>query len=322
MDRVKEILQQIHSTHFATLWLFYRKHFPDDGTCLQFLYDAILFNPFSKSPLLTMDERMELMANGQSEDDETHSIPLKMLNTVQRLVNAAHDMDQIRRGKDVFKVIFLVTCEEVLEELSGRRGELKKELSASDRTKRKSNRVEKYEMWKDFWTRNAVYEDKQTIRRKFSRDCLSEISEAELKSQFFEKGSQELYDAVIKIKRASKKANQETQTQKSEPELEWEDRSDTFELFLDVMHEVRNSAIHDGAYWEHFFNNHGDEPLQFQLNINLHCNKDNKKRLHTFLTELSYQEFEDMFVRTSIRLIRNYVTQHTSQQEEPSHADA
>lgn len=59
MDRVKEILQQIHSTHFATLWLFYRKHFPDDGTCLQFLYDAILFNPFSKSPLLTMDERME-----------------------------------------------------------------------------------------------------------------------------------------------------------------------------------------------------------------------------------------------------------------------
>ena len=88
------------------------------------------------------------------------------------------------------------------------------------------------------------------------------------------------------------------------------------------MHEVRNSTIHDGAYWEHFFNNHGDEPLQFQLDINLHCNKDNKKRLHTFLTELSYQEFEDMFVRTSIRLIRNYVTQHTSQQEEPSHADA
>ena len=322
MNRVEEILQQIRSTHFATLWLFYRKHFSDDETCLQFLYDAILFNPTPKSPLLTMDERWVLIASGQSEKDETHLIPLKMLNTVQRLVSAAHDMDQIRRGKDVFKVIFLVTCEEVLEELSGRRGELKKELSASDRTKRKSNRVEKYEMWKDFWTRNAVYEDKQTIRSKFSRDCLSEISETELKSQFFEKGSQELYDAVIKIKRASEKATNEPKTQKSEPELEWEDRSDTFELFLDVMHEVRNSAIHDGAYWEHFFNNHGDESLQFQLNINLRRYEGDGKRLHTFLTELSYQEFEDMFVRTSIRLIRNYVAQHTNQQEEPSHANA
>lgn len=322
MDRVKEILQQIRSTHFATLWLFYRKHFPDDETCLQFLYDAILFNPTPKSPLLTMDERWALIASGQSEDDETHSIPLKMLNTTQRLVSAAHDMDQIRRGKDVFKVIFLVTCEEVLEELSGRRGELKKKLSASGRPKSKSNRGEKYEMWKDFWKRNAVYEDKQTIRSKFSRDCLSEISETELKSQFFEKGSQELYDAVLKIKRTSKKATKETETQESEPELEWEDHSDTFELFLNVMHEVRNSAIHDGAYWEHFFNNHGDEPLQFQLNINLRRHTKDKKRLHTFITELSYQEFEDMFVRTSIRLIRNYVTQHTSQQEEPSHADA
>ena len=82
MDRVKEILQQIRSTHFATLWLFYRKHFPDDETCLQFLYDAILFNPTPKSPLLTMDERWALIASGQSEDDETHSIPLKMLHTI------------------------------------------------------------------------------------------------------------------------------------------------------------------------------------------------------------------------------------------------
>ena len=115
MNRVKEILQQIRSTHFAALWLFYRKHFPNDETCLQFLHDAILFNPTPESPLLTSDKHWALIAIGQSESDETHSIPLKMLNTVQRLVNAAHDMDQIRRGKDVFKVIFLVTCEEVLE---------------------------------------------------------------------------------------------------------------------------------------------------------------------------------------------------------------
>ena len=308
MDRVKEILQQIRSPHFATPWLFYRKYFPDDETCLQFLYDAILFNPSPESPLLTTDERWALTTNSQSENDETHLIPLKMLNTVQRLVSAAHDMDQIRRGKDVFKVIYLVTCAETL-------------LILFDE---KNREIGKRWLWLRFWKRNASDEDKNTIRSKFSRDCLTEISETELKSQFFEKGSQELYDAVIKIKRASKKATKETETQESEPELKWEDHSDTFELFLNVMHEVRNSAIHDGAYWEHFFNNHGDEPLQFQLMIDLDkfSPKIEDKQLHWFLTELSYQEFEDIFVRTSIRLIRNYVAQHTNQQEEPTHANA
>ena len=85
---------------------------------------------------------------------------------------------------------------------------------------------------------------------------------------------------------------------------------------------MRNSAIHDGAYWEHYFNNHGDEPLQFQLKTTLRRYEGDGKRLHTFITELSHQEFEDIFVRTSIQLIRNYVAQHTNQQAEPSHADA
>ena len=43
MERIQEILQQIESRHLAKLWYFYRKHFPDDEDCLQFLYDAILF---------------------------------------------------------------------------------------------------------------------------------------------------------------------------------------------------------------------------------------------------------------------------------------
>ena len=107
-----------------------------------------------------------------------------------------------------------------------------------------------------------------------------------------------------------------------ESKIAQEDTFDSFEIFLYVMNEVRNSAIHDGAYWEHFFNNHGDEPLLFQLKVNLHRYKGDQKKLHTFLTELSYQEFENIFVRTSIRLIRNYLKQHTNQQEEPSYADA
>ena len=290
MNRGKEILQQIRSTHFAALWLFYRKHFPNDETCLQFLHDAILFNPTPESPLLTSDKHWALIAIGQSESDETHSIPLKMLNTVQRLVNAAHDMDQIRRGKDVFKVIYLVTCAETL-------------LILFDEKNRKTS---KRQLWLRFWKMNVSDEDKQSIQSKFSRDCIGELSEDELKNQYFKRGSRELYEA---IKKSEHQENKDEQKEKSEQEPEWEDRSDTFELFLNVMNEVRNSAIHDGAYWEHFFNNHGEEPLQFQLMIDLDkfSPKLEDKQLHWFLTELSYQEFEDMFVRTSIQLIRNYV---------------
>lgn len=305
MKRLYEILQQIQSTHFAKLWLFYRKHFNSDEDCLQFLYDAILFNPSSTTSLPNLAQRLNQMATSECEPDKAHSIPLKMLNTVQRLVSAAHDMEQIRRGKDVFKVIYLVTCAETL-------------LILFDEKNRKTS---KRWLWLRFWNKNVSNKDKQYIQSKFSRDCLSEISESELKSQFFEKKSQELYDAVIKIKRANKK---EANAQESEFEPPLEDHSDTFELFLNVMNEVRNSAIHDGAYWEHFFNNHGEEPLQFQLMIDLDkfSPKPGNKQLHWFLTELSYQEFENIFVRTSIRLIRNYLKQHTNQQEEPSHADA
>ena len=262
MKRLYKILQQIQSTHLARLWLFYRKHFDSDEDCLQFLYDTILFNPSSTTALPTLEQRLNQMATSECELDETHSIPLQMLNTAQRLVSAAHDIEQIRRGKDVFKVIYLVTCAETLEELSGHKGS-------------------KLHLWKDFWINNCLYSDKKLICSKFSMVFLS-----------------------------------------TELSIEQKDTLDSFEIFLYVMNEVRNSAIHDGAYWEHFFNNHGDEPLLFQLKVNLHRDKGDQKKLHTFLTELSYQEFENIFVRTSIRLIRNYLKQHTNQQEEPSHADA
>lgn len=262
MKRLYEILQQIQSTHFAKLWLFYRKHFNSDEDCLQFLYDAILFNPSSTTALPTLEQRLNQMATSEGELDETHTIPLQMLNIVQRLVSAAHDMDQIRRGQDVFKVIYLVTCAETLGELSDHKGS-------------------KLHLWKDFWANNCSCSDKKLIYSKFSID-----------SSF------------------------------RESKIAQEDTFDSFEIFLYIMNEVRNSAIHDGAYWEHFFNNHGDEPLLFQLKVNLHRYKGDQKKLHTFLTELSYQEFENIFVRTSIRLIRNYLKQHTNQQEEPSYADA
>ena len=47
--------------------------------------------------------------------DENIFIPRRMLNAVARFVTVARDMEQIRRGKDIFKVCFLVTCIETLQ---------------------------------------------------------------------------------------------------------------------------------------------------------------------------------------------------------------
>lgn len=49
-------------------------------------------------------------------------IPGRMVNTAERLVSAARDMEQIRHGKDVLKVVFLVTCVETLQNLIGKSG--------------------------------------------------------------------------------------------------------------------------------------------------------------------------------------------------------
>ena len=48
-----------------------------------------------------------------------------MLNCVERMVSAARDMEQIRRGKDVFKIVFIVTCVEILQKLAGKTGQKK-----------------------------------------------------------------------------------------------------------------------------------------------------------------------------------------------------
>lgn len=50
---------------------------------------------------------------------DSNFIPRRMLNAVERLVSAARDMEQIRKGKDMFKIVFLVTCVETLQKLSG-----------------------------------------------------------------------------------------------------------------------------------------------------------------------------------------------------------
>lgn len=55
------------------------------------------------------------MNNQGATINDSDFIPRRMLNAVERLVTAARDMEQIRRGKDVFKIVYLVTCIETLQ---------------------------------------------------------------------------------------------------------------------------------------------------------------------------------------------------------------
>lgn len=120
-EQLSCILDRIDGRLLSKLWLFYRDYFPDDASCLQFLYDVLKNEPDESAVLYHL-------SNPQSETDTAESgltirdsdfIPRRMINAVERLVSAARDMEQIRRGKDVFKVVFLVTCVETLQNLIG-----------------------------------------------------------------------------------------------------------------------------------------------------------------------------------------------------------
>lgn len=118
-EQLSFILNRIDGQHLSKLWLFYRDYFENDTSCLQFLYDVLKNEPNEHAVMC-------YFSNPHSETDSTESestiresvfIPRRMINAVERLVSAARDMEQIRSGKDIFKVVFLVTCVETLQNL-------------------------------------------------------------------------------------------------------------------------------------------------------------------------------------------------------------
>lgn len=123
-ERLPHILKRIDSRHLAKLWSFYRDYFADDDSCLSFIHRALTNEPENDGTTYHELDK----ASGSFVNDEgtvvhdSDFIPRRMLNSVEHLVTAAWDMDQIRRGKDVFKVVFLVTCVETLQKLSGKSG--------------------------------------------------------------------------------------------------------------------------------------------------------------------------------------------------------
>lgn len=149
-ERLAHILERIDSCHLAKLWSFYRPFFSKDDLCLAFLYEVFSNEPIRNPASFHTTETTDMDNTGTLADDSVF-IPRRMVNTVERLVSAARDMDQIRRGKDIFKIVYLVTCVETLQVLSG----------CSDK---------KIKMWKDFFSNYTRKEDKEYIAARFALD--------------------------------------------------------------------------------------------------------------------------------------------------------
>lgn len=244
-EKLSAILQRMDSKQLSKLWLFYRDFFQKDEGCLNFLFSAV-----KKEPVYSDEEQKELFFKAYETKDyvdpnDSLFIPHRMLNCVERMVSAARDMEQIRQGKDVFKVVLLVSCAETLQKLSGK----------------------KQAWFLEFLERNTSVVDKDYIREHFARVTKTPYS----------------YE-------------------------------DSFWQFANVLREYRNGAAHEGLYWETCFKNSSNQvPIMITTKLK---SDDEEKGTYLFETNISYQEFEEIFVRTCISFIKNYVSN-----QEATHAN-
>ena len=240
-EKLSVVLQRMDSKQLSKLWLFYRDYFKTDENCLDFIYAAV-----EHEPVYTDKEQIELFFKALEEKNyidpnDSLFIPHRMLNCVERMVSAARDMEQIRKGRDVFKVVILVSCVETLQKLNGKNGH-KKDLLL------------------DFFENNTSVKDKNYIRKHFAH------------------GSQGMYP-----------------------------NEDSFWQFVSVLSAYRNAAAHEGAYEKDCFKNYsGKKPLAVMVRTNLANGLPNAE--HIFETTISYQKFNEIFVRTCISFIKNYVS--------------
>ena len=148
-EKLTTVLQRVDSRLLSKLWLFFRNYFDSDESCLNFIFRAVRQEPvYSQKELEKRFE--EALDNDNFVDPDDHLfIPLRMLNCTERMVSAARGMEQIRQGKDIFKIVLLVSCVETLQKLKGKKG-----------TKR--------EMLFDFFEENTLPEDREYIKKRFA----------------------------------------------------------------------------------------------------------------------------------------------------------
>ena len=89
----------------------------------------------------------------------------------------------------------------------------------------------------------------------------------------------------------------------------------TIDDFLNVMRQVRNSAVHEGKYWEmQFFSNKSDVDLCVTMQTNekmlpkeCYLPKKDENVAYAFTTSMQYERFIECFVRCCVNYILQYV---------------
>lgn len=239
-QKLDAILYRLDSRQLSKLWLFYRSYFKNDESCLDFIYNAI-----KQIPVYSESEQEKqflkcLEDENYTDADDKYYVPLHMLNCIESLVSAARDMDMIRQGEDIFKIVYIVTCVETLQKLRQKNDSKKRLLF-------------------DFFGTYTSSKDKAYIRKHFAHGRLG------------------LYP-----------------------------NEDGFRQFVSVLNEYRNDAAHEGKFSKTCFKNHaGRKP--FIITTKAELKEGDAKVEHIFETSISYRKFEEIFVRTCISFVQNYI---------------
>ena len=259
---IELLLDKCESRHIAELWMFYRDYFDSDKSCVEFL-QSVFNNEPNKKEVWT----------SKSDFDKNIFIPRRMVNATMRLVLAARDMEQIRSGKDVFKIIYLISCIETLQTLRGR-GEWKK-----------------WKMIRDFFVEFISDTDKETIKVKFRRSLGDDM--------YKENSSPVLPDQTISIEEFSNIINKLRNCATHQGEY-WD-----FSFCTPNIQESWLICSINIDIGEDYVSNYESisEPEKEKL---LHHKG---LKLHTYETVLTYRDFESIFVRACIEFIKSYTAQ-------------
>lgn len=276
MNKLITVLARIDSVHLSKLWIFYRDYFKSDEACLDFIFDIVHNEPLPTSLQQNADERL--------------FIPRRMMNCVERMVSTASDMELIRKGKDIFKIVLLVSCVETLQTLA--------------RIKSMSKR----EMLFDFFENYTLKKHQEYIRRNFGRDIAAD-GDADKGIELSNDGQEDSFWQFISV------LNEYRNGASHEGE------------YWDICFKNDNRRTPISLYATVWLSNEEQQLAKKQAkhkqekNSEDHEQKRLQKTKHTFSSKISYRKFEKIFVYTCINFIKVYVRDRGKKENADTHMD-
>lgn len=223
-----------------------------------------------------LDDRSELERFlGQAVFYPNNNVPRRMVNTVERLVTLADDIEQVRKGKDGLKIFFLVVCIESLNVLAN-----------------PQTATSKVGMVIDFFENHICPEDKEFVLQMVTRSL------ADQRFNVYKEDFESVEEYEIR------------QTQKVDRSFT---TSITIETFARIINEVRNIFAHQGSYWEFHFSD-GKIPIINGLHLaesreESNLVKKGKQQMEERIYDinLTYPDFREICVKGFMNFIRNYM---------------